>query len=91
MISQAAQRLLCCLMVVTTVSCSDVAVEAQKAKDDGRLINNEVMTSMYPGSFVPGDPQYLERDFEAGADFICDEIKKKRGEDVCASSDINWR
>lgn len=72
-------------------ACSDVAVEAQKAKDDGRVISNEAMTAMYPDTFRPGDPQYLERDFEAGADFICDEIKKKRNDDVCASDDINWR
>ncbi|WP_157058239.1 hypothetical protein [Altererythrobacter epoxidivorans] len=68
-----------------------MATEAQAAKNEGRVINNEMMTSMYPETFRLGDPQYLERDFEAGAEFICDEIKEKRGEDICASSDINWR
>lgn len=68
-----------------------MAIEAQAAKNDGRVIDNELMTQMYPESYVTGDPEYLERDFEAGADFICDEIQEKRGEDVCASSDINWR
>jgi len=35
--------------------------------------------------------RYLERDFEAGANFICDEIMIKRGRDICAESDINFR
>jgi len=46
---------------------------------------------MYPNSFSPADPPDLERDFEAGADFICDEIKQKRGKDLCSEADINWR
>lgn len=68
-----------------------VVKEARKAEQEGRIINNEMMASTYPSSFRPGDPPYLERDFEAGADFICDEIKLKRGRDICAENDINWR
>lgn len=56
-----------------------------------QFISNELMTSMYPASFRPGNPPYLERDFEAGANFICDEIKIKRGQDLCSEPDINWR
>lgn len=68
-----------------------VVTEALKAEREGRIINNEMMAETYPSSFRPGEPPYLERDFEAGADFICDEIKKKRKRDVCAEADINWR
>jgi hypothetical protein len=69
----------------------EVAKEADKAERDGRIINNEMMVAWYPSSFSPGSPPYLERDFEAGADFICDEIKRKRGQDICADADIKWR
>ena len=68
-----------------------VVTEALKAERDGRVISNELMASSYPSSFSPGDPPYLERDFEAGANFICDEIKLKRHRDICAEADINWR
>lgn len=86
------QRLLACaLLAGPVVACSEVAIEAQKTKDDGRVVSNEAMVSMYPETYKPGEPQYLERDFEAGADFICDEIELKRGEDVCAADDIGWR
>lgn len=57
----------------------------------GPRISNELMAEMYPSSFRKGDPPYLERDFEAGANFICDEIKMKRHRDICAEADINWR
>ena len=46
---------------------------------------------MYPDTFQDGDPAYLERDFEAGADFICAEMQKKFERDVCADEDIDWR
>ena len=68
-----------------------VVGEALKAERDGRIINNEMMAATYPSSFRRGQPPYLERDFEAGADFICDEIRLKRGRDLCAEKDINWR
>lgn len=68
-----------------------VVAEAVKADLDDRIINNEIMASTYPSTFRPGHPPYLERDFEAGADFICDEIKLKRGHDICSDADINWR
>jgi hypothetical protein len=71
--------------------CDDVTSEARRASSEGRVINNSIMSQAYPASFVPGTPKYLERDFEAGANFICDEIKMKRGRDICAESDINWR
>ncbi len=81
-------------MVVLTlalVGCDDVLREALKAVKDGRIINNEMMSSYYPSSFRPGTPPYLERDFEAGANFICNEIKLKHGRDLCAERDIKWR
>lgn len=59
--------------------------------DDGAVVNNEAMVAMYPSTFRPGSPAYLERDFEAGADFICDEIKVKYQRDICSEPDINWR
>ena len=70
---------------------SEVAREAQRADDDGEVISNTAMSAMYPNTFEPGDPAYLERDFEAGAEFICDEVERVRGTDVCADSDIGWR
>ena len=80
-----------CCMAFALGGCDDVTTEARDAVNDGRIINNEMMGSMYPSSYMPGTPQYLERDFEAGANFICDEIMIKRGRDICAESDINWR
>lgn len=71
--------------------CDDVTSEARRASSEGRVINNNVMMQLYPETFVAGTPSYLERDFEAGANFICDELKMKRGRDICADSDINWR
>lgn len=68
-----------------------VMTEAVKAEWDGRIINNEVMGQTYPSTFKRSNPPYLERDFEAGADFICNEIKLKRGKDICSDPDINWR
>lgn len=68
-----------------------VVTEAFEAERDGRIISNKLMTEMYPSTFRKGEPPYLERDFEAGADFICDEIKMKRKRDICAEADINWR
>ena len=81
------------MVALTTalVGCDGVLQEALKAVKDGRIISNEIMSSYYPSSFRPGTPPYLERDFEAGAEFICDEIKLKLGRDVCAEKDINWR
>ncbi len=57
----------------------------------GERISNDLMAETYPTSFKAGKPAYLERDFEAGANFICDEIKQKRKHDFCADPDINWR
>ena len=71
--------------------CDGVVSGAIKAKQDGHIISNELMIAQYPASFRAGNPPYLERDFEAGADFICDEIKLKKGHDLCAESAINWR
>ncbi|RJY08285.1 hypothetical protein D6201_01955 [Aurantiacibacter aquimixticola] len=72
-------------------ACSDLQNEAREAESDGRVISNETMAAMYPESFRPGHPQYLERDFEAGADFICDELELKHGRDLCSEPEINWR
>ena len=82
------------LLAVTTacgVSDSSIIREAKEAEKDGRIINNELMYQMYPKSYRKVNPQYLERDFEAGVDFMCDEIRVKYDRDICAESEINWR
>lgn len=78
-------------MLSLTACDSEIVKEARKAEADGRVIDNGIMGSLYPETFNPGDPPYLERDFEAGADFICDQIKLKRGDEICSDADINWR
>lgn len=90
--SSNAGALLCTLALLTTAACdSPIVEEAKAAEDDGRIINNETMTALYPSTFRTGHPPYLERDFEAGADFICDEIMNKHGRDICSEPEINWR
>jgi hypothetical protein len=79
------------VLTIALIGGDGVLQEAVKAIKDGRIINNEMMSAYYPSSFRPGTPPYLERDFEAGANFICDEIKVKLGRDLCAETDINWR
>jgi hypothetical protein len=78
-------------LALTTACDSPIIREAKQAVRDERIINNEMMLERYPQSFRPGHPQYLERDFEAGADFICDEIKIKYKRDICSEPQINWR
>lgn len=87
------QSLLLGAVLVTTSSCQNTELqqEARQAEKDGRVINNDMMTATYPSTFRPGTPAYLERDFEAGADFICDEIKLKHKRDLCAEDRIGWR
>ncbi|MEQ8557283.1 MAG: hypothetical protein RIB03_03110 [Henriciella sp.] len=70
---------------------SEVVKEARSADKQGRTISNDVMASWYPNSFRIGEPAYLERDFEAGADFICDKIKIEFDIDACADSRVNYR
>jgi hypothetical protein len=83
---------LCVPVLVLATGChSSLSRHAQEAEADGKTINNDAMTAMYPQSFRPGSPPYLERDFEAGADFICDEIKLKYDRDICSESKIGWR
>src|SRR3546814_7034891 len=66
---------LCVPLFLLTSACdSEIVEEAERAEDEGAVVNNEAMVAMYPRTFRPGSPAYLERDFEAGADFICDEI-----------------
>ncbi len=60
-----AANLLASVAMVTAISSMTTAC------DDGSKIDNEIMQLMYPESFRPGNPEYLERDLEAGADFIC--------------------
>ena len=80
------------LLALLLVACDSAIVdEARDAEADGRTINNEMMSVMYPETFRNGSPAYLERDFEAGADFICAEMLKKFERDVCADDDVNWR
>src|SRR3546814_10112145 len=68
---------------------SPVVNKAKDAVNRDEIIDNQIMSEMYPQSFRPGTPQYIERDFEAGANFICDEIKAKQKRDICAESEIN--
>jgi len=84
--------LLCFPALALTTACNTSLIEeAKQAEIDGRVISNELMSELYPQSFRPGSPKYLERDFEAGADFICDEIKAKYQRDICSEEKINWR
>jgi hypothetical protein len=78
-------------LALTTACDSSLIREAEQAEGEGRTINNEVMLGMYPQSFRPGQPPYLERDFEAGAEFICDDIKIKYKRDICSEPQIHWR
>ncbi|MEZ5759893.1 MAG: hypothetical protein R3D87_02000 [Paracoccaceae bacterium] len=70
---------------------SELVKEAISAEKDGRTINNQMMRSIYPKTYRDGSPEYLERDFEAGADLICDEIQNRYHEDICSSRGIGWR
>lgn len=70
---------------------SELVRDAQQAEEDGEVISNDIMSATYPETFKPGEPAYLERDFEAGADFICDEVERVEGRDICAESEIRWR
>lgn len=93
--STAAKFLLSIGLLTLTTACgvadSSLIREAKEAEKDGRIINNELMYGMYPKSFRKGNPQYLERDFEAGVDFMCDELRVKYKRDICADPEINWR
>lgn len=83
---------LCIPLFLLTSACDSAIVdEAQRAEDEGAIIDNEIMLAMYPETFRSGSPAYLERDFEAGADFICDEIELEYGRDFCSEGEINWR
>lgn len=70
---------------------SAIIEEAERAERNGNIISDRLMSEMYPHSYRNSGPQYLERDFEAGADLICDEIERQYERDICAESDINWR
>lgn len=56
----------------------------------GNVISNELMLSMYPHTYKVGTPQYIERDYEAGANFICATIKHEYGRDLCAEEKVHW-
>ncbi len=78
-------------LAVTSACNSALIEEAKEAESEGRVLNNRMMSVLYPQTYREGTPQYLERDFEAGANFICDEIKAKKGNDICADPEIGWR
>lgn len=82
-----------CIPLLFSIAACDSAIvdEAQRAEDEGATIDNDAMKAMYPETFRPGAPAYLERDFEAGVDFICDEIKAKHHRDICSEPEIDWR
>ncbi|WP_150124942.1 hypothetical protein [Tsuneonella mangrovi] len=87
-----ASQWLCVPLLLLTTSCESPLVhEAREAEGDGRVISNDLMKQMYPQAFREGDPPYLERDFEAGADFICDKIKLQYNRDICSEPAIGWR
>jgi|JI6StandDraft_1071083.scaffolds.fasta_scaffold02959_16 hypothetical protein len=93
--ANATQWLLCLSFVPFTSACgasdSSLIREAKEAEKEERIIDNELMHENYPKSFRKGNPQYLERDFEAGVDFMCDEFRVQYGRDICAEPEINWR
>src|SRR3546814_15857067 len=72
------------LLLIASGCESPVVNKAKDAVNRDEIIDNQIMSEMYPQSFRPGTPQYIERDFEAGANFICDEIKAKQKRDICA-------
>lgn len=85
-------RLAILVALVASAGCDSATVrKAAEAERNGEVIDNDIMAQMYPQSFRRGSPEYLERDFEAGADFICDEIKVKYRRDICAEPEIKWR
>ena len=89
---QGLSYVLCLAAAFLIVGCdTSIIREAKEAENEGRVINNEAMQALYPQSFEPGSPQYLERDFEAGADFICSDIKAKYQRDICSEKQMNWR
>jgi hypothetical protein len=80
------------LVLLITAGCDSALVtEAREAERDQRVISNDLMLAAYPEAFRKGAPEYLERDFEAGADLICDQIELKYKRDICAEPEINWR
>lgn len=70
---------------------SPITTEAENAEKDGRTISNDMMMSWYPNTYKAGSPSYLERDFEAGADLVCDQILYEYKRDICSESKIHWR
>ena len=93
--SSATKWLLCIFLLPLIAACgvtdSSIVREARQAEEEGRIIDNEMMLSVYPKSYRKGHPKYLERDFEAGANFMCDEFRAQYGKDVCAEPEIKWR
>lgn len=91
-LSATVAKWLCIPLLALTAACdSQILKEAKHAEKNGAVISNEMMSAMYPQSFHPGTPPYLERDFEAGADFICAEIRTKYRRDICSETEINWK
>ena len=78
------------LLLLTGCS-SPIVTEAQRAEKDGQVISNDLMGQWYPNTYKQGSPSYLERDFEAGADLICDQILYEYKRDICSESKIHWR
>lgn len=91
-----ATKWLLCISLVTFISAcgvsdSSLIREAKQAEKEERIIDNDLMYEAYPKSFRKGNPQYLERDFEAGVNFMCDEFRVQYKKDVCAEPEIHWR
>src|SRR3546814_19751763 len=79
------------LLLIASGCESPVVNKAKDAVNRDEIIGNQIMSEMYPQSFRPGTPQYIERDFEAGAHFICDAINAKQKRDNYAESALNHR
>jgi len=84
-------RLLIPSLLLLSGCSSPIVAEAKKAEKDGRVISNDLMQQWYPNTYKPGTPSYLERDFEAGANLVCDQILYEYKRDICSESKIHWR
>ena len=85
-------RLLASLLLLSGCgSPSPIITEAERAEKEGRTISNELMEHWFPNTYRRGSPSYLERDFEAGAELICDQILYEYKRDICSEKKINWR
>src|SRR3546814_19244315 len=77
------------LLLIASGCESPVVNKAKDAVNRDEIIDNQIMSEMYTQSFRPGPPQYIERDFEAGANFNGPGIKTNQTRTICADSTTN--